>query len=130
MATGRNTAAIAERHSYHAAGPGTVLGLQDLLLERALERSIVAVSDITLWRVPSKALKAILRSCPDLSLHLFRLAFGQLEARTELLQVQRCLVILSDNLGSSLILASCQARCLQLHMVDSLTPASNIVAGF
>jgi len=86
-----------------------VLGLQDLLLERALERSIVAVSDIIIWRVPSKALKAILRSCPDLSLHLFRLAFGQLEARTEVLQVQRRLPILRDNAGLSLILAPCQS---------------------
>ena len=69
------------------AGPGTFLGLEDVLLEKGLASSIVAVTDVVLWRVSSKALKAILRSCPDLSLHLFRAAFGQLEARTEELQV-------------------------------------------
>ncbi|CAL5226760.1 g9613 [Coccomyxa viridis] len=67
-------------------GPGSVLGLQDLLLERGLEHDIVAASDCIVWRVPSKALKGLLRSSPDLGLHLFRLAFGQLEARTEVLQ--------------------------------------------
>lgn len=56
------------------AGPGEILGLQDLLMERQLESSIVTKSDVMVWRVPSKALKAILRNCPDLSLHLFRLA--------------------------------------------------------
>jgi hypothetical protein len=69
------------------AGPGEILGLQDLLLERELESSIVTKSNVVVWRVPSKALKAILRIHPDLSLHLFRLAFGKLEDRTEQLQV-------------------------------------------
>ena len=63
------------------------MGLKDVLLEKELASSIIAVTDVVLWRVSSKALKAILRGCPDLSLHLFRLAFGQLEARTEELQV-------------------------------------------
>ena len=69
------------------AGPGEILGLQDLLLQRELESSIVAKSNVVVWRVPSKTLKATLRNYPDLSLHLFRLAFGKLEDRTEQLQV-------------------------------------------
>lgn len=79
--------AARRRALYYVAEPGAVLGLQDLLLERGLEHDIVAASDCIVWRVPSKALKALLRSCPDLGLHLFRLAFGQLEAKTEALQV-------------------------------------------
>ena len=59
------------------AGPGEILALRNLLLERELESSIVSTSDVVLWVVPSKALKAILRNYPDLSLHLFRLAFGK-----------------------------------------------------
>ena len=69
-----------------------MLGLQDLLLERGLEHDIVAASDCIVWRVPSKALRGLLRSSPDLGLHLFRLAFGQLEARTEVLQVH-CMLL-------------------------------------
>ena len=78
-----------------------MLGLQDLLLERGPEHDIVAASDCVVWRVQSKALKALLRSSPDLGLHLFRLAFGQLEARTEVLQVYR--MPLPPNLASSIL---------------------------
>ena len=88
------------------AGPGTFLGLEDVLLEKGLASSIVAVTDVVLWRVSSKALKAILRSCPDLSLHLFRAAFGQLETRTEELQVTIC--------HSHAKQISCKASCCSM----------------
>ncbi|CAL8472261.1 g11803 [Coccomyxa elongata] len=68
-------------------GPGTVVGLHDLLLGQRVAADVGAVGGpARIWRIPEKAFRAIARQHPDLSLLLFQAAFGATGALTRALQ--------------------------------------------